>query len=78
LTNIRNFQGVFFFSFFQFHAVAATPVIHPQEELAKFGYKSERKIENFKSVAIFLQPSGTYCLKMVISGKKTNSCDLFE
>jgi hypothetical protein len=45
-------------------------VIHPQEDLAKFGYKSERKIENFKNVAIFLQPSGTYCLNMVISGKK--------
>jgi hypothetical protein len=44
-------------------------VIHPQEELAKFGYKSERKIENL-NVAIFLQPSGTYCLNMVISGKK--------
>jgi len=62
---------VFFsFSFFQFHDVAGTLVIHPQEELAKFGYKSERKIENFKNVAIFLQASGTYCLNMVISRKK--------
>jgi hypothetical protein len=62
---------VFFsFLFFQFHDVAATPVIHPQEELAKFGNKSERKIENFKNVAIFWQPSGTYCLNMVIVQEK--------
>jgi len=27
---------------------------HPQEELAKFGYRSERKVEQFKNHAIFI------------------------
>jgi hypothetical protein len=30
-----------------------TGVNHPQEELAKFGYKLERKVENFKNPAMF-------------------------
>jgi hypothetical protein len=38
---------------------------HPQEELAKFGYRSERKlkIENWKNLATFWCPIGTYCPK---------------
>jgi hypothetical protein len=39
----------------------------PQEELAKFGYMSERKIQKFKSPANFWQPAETYCLNMAIS-----------
>ncbi len=42
----------FFFSFlfclFQFCDVATLAIIHPQEELAKFGYRSKRKVEIFK------------------------------
>ncbi len=33
---------------------------HPQEELAKFGYKSERKVENLKNLVIFLWNAGTF------------------
>jgi hypothetical protein len=33
----------------------------PQEELTKFGYRSERKVEKFKNPAIFWRPAnGTY------------------
>jgi hypothetical protein len=32
---------------------------HAQEELARFGYRSERKVENVKNLAIFWQPAGT-------------------
>jgi hypothetical protein len=38
---------------------------HPQEELAKFGYRSERKVEQFKNHAIYIY-IGTYCLNMTI------------
>jgi hypothetical protein len=31
---------------------------HPQEELAKFGYMSKRKVEKFKNLAIFWRPAG--------------------
>jgi hypothetical protein len=31
----------------------ATLVSSPQEELAKFGYRPERKVETFKNIAIF-------------------------
>jgi hypothetical protein len=43
---------------------------HAQEELAKFGYRSERKVENFENPSIFWHPLKTYCLNMTISGKK--------
>jgi hypothetical protein len=36
----------------------------PLEELAKFGYRSERKVKN---LATFWQPVGTYILNMAIS-----------
>jgi hypothetical protein len=39
---------------------------HPQEELAKFDYKSERKVEIFKNPTIVLQPAGTCCQNIVI------------
>jgi hypothetical protein len=42
----------------------ATLVSIPQEELAKFGYRPERKVENFQNIALFWQqPAETYCLK---------------
>jgi hypothetical protein len=45
---------------------------HPQEEIAKFSYRQESKVENFKKIfkdpAIFWRPAGTYCLNMTISG----------
>jgi hypothetical protein len=35
---------------------------------AKFGYRSQIKVENFEDPAIFWQPDGrTYCLNMTIS-----------
>jgi hypothetical protein len=44
---------------------------HPQEELAKFGYRWGKKIKlkkKFKNPAIFLQlVCKTYCLNMAIS-----------
>ncbi len=47
----------------------ATPVIdHPQEELAKFGYRSEKKVEKFKILAVVWQFAETYCSNMAISG----------
>ncbi len=42
----------------------ATLVSIPQEELAKFGYRPERKVENFQNIAIsWQQAAETYCLK---------------
>jgi hypothetical protein len=38
---------------------------HPQEELAKFGYKLERKVINFKNSANLWWPARTFCLKYV-------------
>ncbi len=57
--------------FFQFCDVA-TLEIRPQEESAKFGYRSESNTENFKHPAIFWWPAETYCLNMVISDRKNN------
>ncbi len=45
-------------------------VFHPQEELGKFGYRSEKKIQIFQHTPIFWQSTETYCLNMAISGKK--------
>ncbi len=39
---------------------------HRQEELAKFGYRSEKKLGKHKNPAIFLQPAVTCCLNMAI------------
>jgi hypothetical protein len=41
-------------------------VHHPQGELAKFGYRSEMKVENFKNPAVFWPPVRTYCLKTMV------------
>jgi hypothetical protein len=41
-------------------------IIH-KEGLAKFGYRSKRKVENNKNCAIFWWLATTYCLNMVIS-----------
>ncbi len=43
---------------------------HPQEEIAKFGYMPERKVQHFKNPPIFWQLAGTHCLNVVISEKK--------
>jgi hypothetical protein len=43
---------------------------HPEEELAKFGYRSKKKSRKFKSDAIFWWHALTYCLNMLISHKK--------
>jgi hypothetical protein len=40
---------------------------HPQEELSKFGHKSERKGENFMSPAIYLGLAEARCLNKAIS-----------
>jgi hypothetical protein len=42
---------------------------HSQEELARFGYRSERKVEKFKNTTIFSWPAGIYSLNKVISEK---------
>jgi hypothetical protein len=39
----------------------------PQKELAKFGYRQERKVQNLKNPPIFCSPVGTHCLNMAIS-----------
>jgi hypothetical protein len=64
---IKSFFFIFFS--FQFCDVAHTSD-HPQEGLAKFGYKSERKVENFKNPTIISQLVANYCQSMAISGKK--------
>lgn len=43
--------------------------IHSQEELTKFGYRSKRKVENLKNLAMFWWHVETYCLNMEILGK---------
>jgi hypothetical protein len=45
---------------------------HSQEELARFGYRSERKVEKFKNTAIFSWPAGIYSLNKVISEKNSS------
>jgi hypothetical protein len=40
---------------------------HPDEELAKFGYRSERKLEKLMNCALFWQHARTYCLNIVNS-----------
>jgi hypothetical protein len=41
-----------------------------REELAEFGYKSERNEEKLKNPAMFWWPAGTHCLNMLISERK--------
>jgi hypothetical protein len=53
-------HGGFFFLFFSILWCNHTDN-HPQEELAKFGYNSERKVEIFKNCTTFWQLIGTYC-----------------
>jgi hypothetical protein len=55
-------QSFFFFCLiFQFCDVTTLGIVQKRNS-AKFGYMSERKVENFKNPAIFLQPSGNYFL----------------
>jgi hypothetical protein len=60
---LRRGHGVGLF----FRKIVICTSNHPQEALAKFGYRSKRKVEILKNPAIFWQPAGTYCLLMVIS-----------
>jgi hypothetical protein len=46
---------------FQFCDIAILAIVH-KEELAKFGYRSKRKVEKFKKPAIFWWPARTYML----------------
>jgi hypothetical protein len=56
---IYTFQG--FLLFISFNFVSSHIGNQPQEELTKFGYRSERKVEKSKNPAIFWQPAdGTY------------------
>jgi len=55
-------QQGFFFP--QFCDVASHTGDRPQEELAKFSYRSEREVEKFNSLAMFCPSAGTYCLNM--------------
>ncbi len=41
-----------------------------QEDLAKFGYRSKRKVEKFRICALFWRHAKVYCLNMAISKKK--------
>ncbi len=49
---------------------------HPQEDLAKFGYRSERKVEMFRNYVIFWWYARIYCPNMAISEIKSNSCNV--
>jgi hypothetical protein len=40
---------------------------HPQEDLAKFGYMSKRKVENLRIPCIFWLHVGTCCLNLATS-----------
>ncbi len=54
------------FCFFSNLWCSHTPaIIH--EELTKFGYRSENKVEKIKNLAIFWRPARTYCLNMATS-----------
>lgn len=59
--------GVFFIvCFFSFCNVVNIGN-HPQVELGKFGYKSQRKAKRVKNLAIFWRPVvGIYCLNIMI------------
>jgi hypothetical protein len=39
---------------------------HPQEDLAKFGYRSEAKVHNFKNIFTFWLPAEFCCRKLAI------------
>jgi hypothetical protein len=50
----RGFFFFFFGFFWQFcDVVTLVYAFHPQEELAKFGYRPERKVEKFMNRAIY-------------------------
>jgi hypothetical protein len=56
---IYTFQGFSLFIFFNF--VSSHIGNQPQEELTKFGYRSERIVEKFKNTAIFWRPADGTC-----------------
>lgn len=53
---------------FQLCDVAIQAIIH--KELSKFATCQKRKVKTFQNPAIFWQPAETYCVNMMISGKK--------
>jgi hypothetical protein len=53
--------------FFQFCDEATLAINHPQEELAKFCYKWDWKVEKLKYPVILLLLFGTHCPNMTIS-----------
>ncbi len=54
-----NYHHIQCFSSSQFCGVA-TLANHSQEELTKFGYKSENIVETFKNLSIFFNPYSKY------------------
>jgi hypothetical protein len=61
----------FFFLFFQFcRGLGRWVGDHPQEDLTRFGYTSERKlVATLRIPPIFWRDVGTYCLNMATSKK---------
>jgi hypothetical protein len=47
--------------------ISMLAIIHVCEDLAKFGYMLERKVEKFRNHAIFWQHTRAYCLNLSIS-----------
>jgi hypothetical protein len=45
-------------------------MIIPQQDLAKFGYRLDMKVKEFRNIFIFWLPTGTCCRNLVI---KNNS-----
>jgi hypothetical protein len=69
---------VFFFCFFVFFNLWWSQIgdHHPQEELAKFGYMSKRKVEKNKNPAIFWWPAGRNLLSKYGDFQKSLPWDL--
>jgi hypothetical protein len=64
---LQSFSTTVQWGFFSFQSCDVGGGLAPQENLAKFGYKSERKVEKFRNHVIFWPPARTYYLNMVIS-----------
>jgi hypothetical protein len=54
--------------------VSKLAIIHVCEDLAKFGYILERKVEKIKVPLVFWQHFGNYCLNMVTSELFISQC----
>jgi hypothetical protein len=69
--NLIHMSSSGFFFFFFWILWCSHIDNHPQGELTKFGYRSERTVEIFKNPDMFWCPAGTYFLNMVISEKNS-------